>query len=161
MYKTGIYLFTVLMLALITYSNAQTSKKMETNFNKEQQEVFSTIERMVNAFHKKNIEGVMACYDRNALILFEPQKPVVGTADLKREFLAAFEINPHYEFNGHEIYIAGNIATHVAPWTMKGTLPDGTPIEQSGLSIAVLQKQTDGSWIMVFDNPHGQFLMEK
>jgi ketosteroid isomerase-like protein len=44
---------------------------------------------------------------------------------------------------------------------MTGTAPDGTPIRQSGLSVAVLRKQADGKWLMVFDNPFGQHLLDK
>jgi len=40
---------------------------------------------------------------------------------------------------------------------MVGTLPDGSKIEQNGLSVATLRKQPDGSWLMIQDNPHGQF----
>lgn len=70
-------------------------------------------------------------------------------------------MNPKFTFTGHEIYISGNIATHIAPWTMVGQMPDGTKIEQSGLSVVVLRQQADGSWLMIQDNPSGQFSMSK
>lgn len=161
MYKRSIYLVIALSLVYMPGSKAQTNTKMENNFNGEQKKVLSTIEKMVHAFHNKDINGVLSCYELDATILFEPQKPITGREMLKNAFSSAFEINPKYEFGAHEIYITGNIATHITPWAMKGQLPDGTLLEQSGLSVAVLRKQNDGNWLMVLDNPHGQFLMDK
>lgn len=139
----------------------KTDKKMENNFNDEQKKVFSTIEKMVNSFQNKDIEGVLATYEDNAIVMFEPQKPVQGKETLRSVFTQFVGMNPQYTFSGHEIYISGDIATHIAPWKMVGQLPDGTKIEQNGLSVAVLRKQADGNWLMIQDNPHGQFLLGK
>lgn len=173
MHRTSIVLF-ALACGFILTSNAQTKqnikdnqtiektdKKMENNFNEEQKKVFNTIERMVTAFEKKDIEGVLATYEANAIVMFEPQKPVQGKEALRTVFTQFVGMNPQYTFSGHEVYVSGDIATHIAPWKMVGQLPDGTKIEQSGLSIAVLRKQADGNWLMIQDNPNGQFLMNK
>lgn len=173
MQKTSILLI-ALTFGSIPISNAQTNqkakntqtiqktdKKMENNFNEEQKKVFSTIERMVTAFQNKDIEGVLATYEDGAIVMFEPQKPVQGKEALKAVFTQFVGANPKYTFSGHEVYISGDIATHTAPWKMVGQLPDGTKIEQSGLSVAVLRKQADGNWLMIQDNPHGQFLLGK
>lgn len=157
MRKTSIYLVIAFTLSCIPGSNAQIIKKMENNFNVEQKKVLSTIEKMVQAFHNKDMNGVLSCYEPDAIIVFEPQKPITGREILKNAFSSAFSINPEYKFGEHEIYITGDIATHTTPWAMKGQLPDGTFIEQSGLSIAVLRRQKDGNWLMILDNPHGQY----
>ena len=145
------------MYTLLTHSQ----NYMENKFNEEQKKVFSTIEKMVDAFQNKNIDGVLAAYEADAMVMFEPQKPVAGKEMLKTVFSQFVGMNPQYTFSGHEIYISGDIATHIAPWSMTGHMPDGTNIEQSGLSVAVLRKQPDGNWLMVQDNPHGQFLLGK
>ena len=142
-------------------TTVKTEKKMEQKFNDEQEKVFATIEKMVFAFQNKDIDGVLATYEDNAIVMFEPQKPVQGKETLKAVFTQFVGMNPQYTFSGHEIYISGDIATHTAPWKMVGQLPDGTKIEQSGLSVAVLRKQSDGNWLMIQDNPHGQFLLSK
>ncbi len=173
MRKTSILLI-ALTFGIISNGNAQTKqkvknkqtvqktdKKMENNFNDEQKKVFSTIEKMVTAFQNKDIDGVLATYEDNAIVMFEPQKPVQGKETLRAVFTQFVGMNPQYTFSGHEIYISGDIATHTAPWKMVGQLPDGTKIEQSGLSVAVLRKQADGNWLMIQDNPHGQFLLGK
>ena len=161
MNKTSIYLITVLTFGLAPFSNAQTTEKMETTFNTEQKKVYSTIEKMVTSFHNKDIDGVLATYEDGAIVMFEPQKPVSGKNNLKMAFTQFAAVDPKFNFSGHEVYISGNIATHIAPWTMVGKMLDGSKIEQSGLSVAVLRKQADGTWLMIQDNPNGQFLMNK
>ena len=116
---------------------------------------------MVSAFQNKDIERVLTTYEEDAIVLFEPLKPISGKELLRQAFTQFASVNPKFTFSSHEIYISGNIATHLAPWTMTGQLPDGTKVEQSGLSIAVLRKQPDGSWLMIQDNPSGQFSMSK
>lgn len=139
----------------------KTDKKMENNFNAEQQKVYNVIITMTDAFVKKDIDGVLATYEDGAIVMFEPQKPVTGKENLRMAFTQFVTMNPIFTYGGHEVYISGDIATHIAPWKMVAHLPDGTKMEQSGLSIAVLRKQTNGNWLMIQDNPNGQFLMNK
>jgi uncharacterized protein (TIGR02246 family) len=138
---------------------AQTNKT--TMMTEEQQDVLSLVQKMTNAFVNKDIEGVMACYEPQAVVVFEPEQPVSNPNVLREMFTAMSMINPVFSYTGHEVFVAGDIATHIAPWGMVGTAPDGTEIKQSGLSVAILRKQEDGEWLMVIDNPHGQFLMNK
>ncbi len=161
MIKTQNYLLTALALATTVMTHAQKEKKMELPFNEEQRAVYSTIERMVTAFENKDINGVLATYEKNAIVMFEPGKALSGHETLRQAFTEFVKFDPQYTFKGHEVYIADNIATHIAPWDMVGTLPNGNRIEQSGLSVAILRKQEDGSWLMIQDNPHGQFSLSK
>lgn len=171
MHKTSIVLV-ALTCGLLFTSHAQTKgnsknnqaiqktdKKMESNFNAEQQKVYNVILTMTKAFEKKDIDGVLATYEGGAIVMFEPQKPVTGKENLRMAFTQFVTMNPIFSYSGHEVYVSGDIATHIAPWKMVGKLPDGTKIEQSGLSVAVLRKQADGNWLMIQDNPNGQFLM--
>ena len=173
MRQAGVLLI-ALTFGIISNINAQTNqkltnnqtiqkleKKMKSNFNTEQQNVYSVIINMTSAFEKKDIEGVLATYEDNAIVMFEPQKPVTGKDNLRIAFTQFVTMNPIFTFSGHEVYVSGDIATHIAPWKMTGQMSDGTKIEQDGLSIAVLRKQADGNWLMIQDNPNGQFLMNR
>ncbi|CAM1374215.1 YybH family protein [Tenacibaculum xiamenense] len=155
------YFLTVLTLGFVSLSSAQTNKEMVANFNEDQKKVYSTISKMVSAFQNKNIDGILSTYEENAVVMFEPQKPIQGKENLRKAFSQFVMFNPTYKFGGHEIYISGNIAKHISPWSMVGNLPDGTEIKESGLSIAILRKQADGNWLMIQDNPHGQYLLDK
>ncbi|WP_165614921.1 YybH family protein [Flagellimonas flava] len=135
---------------------------MKTSISKEQQEVLYAIESMTKSFNDKDIDGVMSSYEDGALVIFEPETPVRDVKILKEMFLGAFGINPQFAYpNGHEVFVNGDAATHIAPWVMTGKAPDGTPIRQTGLSVANLRRQKDGRWLLIFDNPHGSFLLNQ
>lgn len=127
--------------------------------NTDQTKVINTINKMGSDYNSRDIDAVMKAYESSAVVLFEPGNPVSGPATIKAAFQGSLAINPHFTFGKHEVSIAGDIALHLTPWTMTGKTPDGHSISQSGLSVAVLRKQTDGEWLMVIDNPHGQALL--
>lgn len=130
--------------------------------NNEETRVLESIEMMTSAFIGKDIEGVLTSYEAGAVVNFEPGKRVSDPDVLKKMFEGVFQLNPEFNYpNGHEVFIANDIALHIAPWVMEGKAPDGAEIEQSGLSVAVLRKQDNGRWLLVLDNPHGQLLQEK
>ncbi|WP_108866793.1 YybH family protein [Aquimarina aquimarini] len=162
MYKTHSKLLIVMLFCVISIpinSNAQIKK--EKKMTTEQKNVLTAIEKMTEAFQNKDIDRVMASYEQDAVVVFEPETPISDPKVLREMFKEMAMINPIFTYSGHEVFIAGTIATHIAPWEMTAKTPDGIEIKQNGLSIAVLRKQEDGKWLMIFDNPHGQFLMNK
>ena len=152
----GILLFS----SLLNLSMA--ASKEESLMNTEQVKVLAAIETMTAAFHNQDIDAVLASYETGASVNFEPGVNVSDPSVLKEMFQGAFLINPRFSYpNGHEVYISNDLALHIAPWVMQGKAPDGSKIEQTGLSVAVLRKQVSGQWLLVLDNPHGQILMTK
>jgi len=143
-----------LALAFPTISTAQ-----DTVMTQDQQDVLNAIQTMTTNFQNNDITAVMTSYEDVATVLFEPASPVSETAQMKQMFAGMAAVNPVFTYSGHEVIVNGDIAMHIAPWTMTGQTPDGNEIGQSGLSIAVLRRQADGSWKMVIDNPHGSHLM--
>ena len=131
------------------------------NFSADQQAVMNAILDMTTAFQKKDIEAVMSSYEEQAVIVFEPEKPVSDPDAIRQGFFGFFAVDPKFEYSGHEVFVNGDLAIHFAPWRMTGQTPDGTQIKQSGLSVAVLRRQADGKWLMLFDNPFGQHLLDK
>ena len=125
----------------------------------EQKDVLAAVERMTGAFHNKDLDGIMASYEPGASIIFEPGTASTDEAAIREAFGEFFHINPEFTYGGHEVFVMDNIAVHFAPWTMTGEAPDGTQVKQSGLSVAILRKQADGTWLMIFDNPNGEHLM--
>jgi len=150
----------VSLLLYVSINTAMAANPEEQNMSHEQSTVIAAIQTMTTAFHNSDIAGVLASYEKNAAVMFEPAKQESNPIEFKKNFEEFFQLNPKFSYSGHEVYIANDLALHIAPWTMKGNAPDGTIIEQSGLSVAVLRKQADGSWLMVLDNPHGQRLIK-
>ncbi len=154
------FLPVLILVAMSVFTPVIVHSKEGKPMNEDQKNVLAAVKNMTAAFHNRDIEGVMASYENNATIVFEPEAPISDSAVLREMFLGAFKMSPHFDYSGHEVIVAGDIAVHFAPWTMEGNTPEGELIKQSGLSVAVLRKQADGRWLIVIDNPHGQRLME-
>ncbi|UUX51106.1 DUF4440 domain-containing protein [Nisaea acidiphila] len=120
-----------------------------------QNAVLNTILTMTANLEKGDLDGVMAAYEPDAAILFEPNTPVADAALSRQIFSELAAANPSVSYGEHEVYVAGDIAIHLAPWSMKGESPAGDPVAMGGLTVAVLRRQPDGKWLMVLDNPHG------
>ena len=123
-------------------------------------QVIRAIETMTQAFHNQELARVLGSYESEASVAFVPGQPKTRVEDLEAGFREFFQLKPRFEYAGHEVMVQGDLAVHLAPWTMRGTAPDGSVIEQRGLSVAVLRRQADGQWLLVIDNPHGQALWE-
>jgi ketosteroid isomerase-like protein len=121
--------------------------------------VVQAVEEMTAAFQRSDLDGVMSAYERPAAIAFEPGEAVREEDRIREMFAKWFTLEPRFEYAGHDVLVAGDLALHVAPWRMRGTLPGGEPVEREGLSIAVLRRAPSGVWRIIIDNPHGQRLL--
>lgn len=121
--------------------------------------VLSTVHAMNDAFGRGDIDAVMATYEASAVVIGQPQQPISGDAALRSMFAGFVAAQSKFTLGGHEVFIADDIALHLSDWTMTGVGPDGSPVEGSGLSVAVLRRQADGSWKMIIDDPFGDRLV--
>lgn len=122
-------------------------------------EVIQAVERMTDAFHRADIDAVLAAYEPDAVVTFMPGQPVTGRNALREGFEMFFGFKPKFEYGGHEVLVSGDTAIHLAPWTMAGTGPDGAAMSNSGLSVALLRRGHEGQWRLVIDNPYGARLL--
>lgn len=154
---------TSLLLTSVSWAagNITGNKTMsELSIEPTEQQIVSVVHTMTNAFHQADIETVMSSYESNVAIMFEPGTAISDLEQIQAIFKQWFTMKPQFTYpNGHQVFVAGDIAMHIAPWDMSATGPEGSEIKQSGLSIAVLRKQENGKWLMVLDNPHGQMLL--
>lgn len=123
--------------------------------------VQATIDTMTSAFAKGDLEGILRAYEPDAVVIGEPGVASRGTVALRALFERFLILKPAFTFFDHEVLCAGDIAVHFNTWTMKGTAPDGSAVEQGGLSVAVLRRQPDGTWLMVIDDPFGDALLQR
>ncbi|MDV4169646.1 YybH family protein [Rhodovulum sp. FJ3] len=152
--------FAWLMALAVTIPNISTAEGQK--MTQDQQDVLSAIETMTAGFQAGDLAEVMQSYEPAATVVFEPEAPVSDAAQLEQMFAGMAAMGPEFTYPaGHEVIVSGDIAVHIAPWTMTAQSPDGQTVEQSGLSVAVLRKQPDGGWKMVIDNPHGGRLLEQ
>ena len=120
-----------------------------------------TVDAMTNAFGNGDIDGVIRTYEQGAVVVGEPGVPVTGTPALRAMFARFVALNPKFTFLDHEIVEAGDLALHLNKWRMTGLAPDGSVVEQGGLSVVVLRRQPSGEWLMVIDDPFGDWILKR
>ncbi len=154
-------LFCLAVFLLGTQSIHAQSQDSQENKIMEQNQIHTVIETNNAAVAAGDIEGVLATFEPDGVLVWEPGMTAKGTPALREAFKQFIAINPKITITGHEIIQADDIALHSSTWKMSGLAPDGSPIEQSGFSVVVLRKQPDGKWLMVIDNPFANHLLPK
>ena len=121
----------------------------------------ATVDAMTSAFAAHDVDGILATYEPDAVVVGESGVPTSGTLALRGLFERFIAADPKFTFLAHEVVEAGDIALHFNTWRMAGTALDGSPFEDGGLSVAVLRRQADGRWLMVIDDPYGDRLLKR
>jgi uncharacterized protein (TIGR02246 family) len=127
----------------------------------ESAKIQATIDTMTSAFARGDIDTILSTYEPGAVVVGAPGAPVSGITALREMFTQFVALDPKFTFVDHEVVEAGDLALHLNTWRLEGRAPDGTPVEQGGLSVVVLRKQADGRWLMVIDHPYGDQIMAK
>jgi uncharacterized protein (TIGR02246 family) len=123
-------------------------------------EIQKTIDTNNAAVVAKDMDAILTTYEPNALMQAQPGMNAIGTEALRGAFQYFLALSPKITVTNSEILQTGDIALHSYTWNMTGKAPDGSPVEQSGLSVNVLRKQANGRWLMVIDNPFGDRLIK-
>ena len=151
--------FAILMFGTqLIHAHSQTE---QGNQAVEHAHIQSTIDTNNAAVAAGDMDGILATYEPNAVLVGQPGRPAMGTPALREAFKHFLALNPKIAIVKQDVLQAGDIALHSYTWTMSGKTPDGNPVAQSGFSVVVLRKQPDGRWLMVIDNPFGDQLLRK
>jgi uncharacterized protein (TIGR02246 family) len=148
-------------LLLGTQSIDVQSQTKQGNQTMENTQIQNTIDTNNAAVAAGDIDSILATYEPNAVLIGQPGMPVMGSLALREAFKHFLALNPKISITSQDVIQAGDIALHSYAWKMSGKAPDGNPIDQSGFSVVVLRKQSDGRWLMVIDNPFGDHLLSK
>jgi len=123
--------------------------------------VIDVVMAMSEAMHAGNLESVLKYYEPNATLVALPGVTVTG-AKLKEAMQGFVSMKPKFNMPKHEVIESGDTALHIAPWTMDSADPSsGEQVKQEGLSVAVLRRQKDGRWLILIDNPFGEYIKSK
>lgn len=153
------FIVITLLLNLNLVASA-TNLKKEKNMSSNQEKIISIVSQMSKAMQQGKLDEVMSAYESTATLVASPDTFVSGLA-FKEAMNGYVSMKPVFTMPKHEVIESGDIALHIAPWTMKAIDPStGNEITQNGLSLAVFRKQKDGGWLMVIDNPFGDNLLQ-
>jgi len=108
----------------------------------------------LKAFNSGDLDAILSHYAPGGTFVNQDGGTVQGEAF--RETLAGFlAMKPQLQFHKAVTITAGDTATNIGRWTLTGTGPDGSAVVMEGNGFDVMQRQSDGSWKMVIDNPWG------
>jgi ketosteroid isomerase-like protein len=116
----------------------------------------AVIETFGRCLGNGDLDGALALYEPDAVFQAMPEAPPLRGHEAIREALAGFfALNGSLEGEIVKVHEAGGVALVANRWTLRGTQPDGTPVELQGTSADVLRRRDDGSWGILVDDPWG------
>lgn len=92
--------------------------------------------------------------DRGVLVL-QPGHAVVGRAAVLEGLVAMAKLFPVFTITERKAIVCGSIALHHSRWSAQGLGDKGEPVEVGGVTADVLERQPDGRWLVLIDNPWG------
>ena len=116
---------------------------------------YAVVKAMGERLSAGDVDGALALYADDATFAVRPDEVVRG-GDAIHAALARFAaLRPEMEGEKVKVLEAGDTALVVNRWTLRGTTPDGEPLEMAGTSADVLRRQDDGRWLVAIDDPWG------
>ncbi len=111
-------------------------------------------EAFVQAFNKKDVDAVLACYSDDA-ILMDPGPALVyrGKEEIKRGIGEFFKAQPTAELKLDEVHYTavGDFGYGWILWTISMKGPDGSAMQMKGRATDVMAKR-GGKWMLVCDH---------
>ena len=114
------------------------------------------IEAFGQCLAERDLDGALALYEPDAVFQATPDAPALCGRDAIRGALEGF-FALRARINGEivKVHEAGGIAFVANRWTLRGTRPDGTPVELGGTRADVIRVGDDGMWRILVDDPWG------
>jgi uncharacterized protein (TIGR02246 family) len=104
-----------------------------------------------DAFSRLDVEGILARYADDAMIM-PPGEPIVsGKAAIARRLTDQFKQFTVKSVDGRisDVVVGGDLAVETGTYTMSLVLTDGTPISEQGKYLHVWRRSSDGQWKVI------------
>ena len=105
------------------------------------------------AFSSGDLDGLVALYEKDAMLVAEPGKPLTGHAAIRAAYQGYLAARPRMTLETVAAFESNGLALLHGRWSLNGTGPDGAAIQVSGRNTEVVRRQPDGSWLFIIDNP--------
>ena len=107
------------------------------------------------AFGSHDLEAVLALYEPDATLIPQPGEVVTGTEAIREVLSGLLGMGPRFDLKVNKAFQADDTALIFSDWTLSAIDPNGNAVEMAGQGSDVARRQSDGSWLMVIDNPWG------
>lgn len=99
------------------------------------------------------LDALVSLYEPTAVFAPRPGVTHTGRAAIGGALAEMLALSPVMETHVREVHQADDIALVIVDWSLRGTAPDGSIVDQSGRSADVLRRQDDGTWRVLIDHP--------
>jgi uncharacterized protein (TIGR02246 family) len=120
-----------------------------------------TVAKLVDAINRADLDGAVALYEKDALLVAKPGLVARGAAEIRTALGGFIAMKVKLESKAEQVIETGDVALYVGRWSLRGTGPDGKPLTMGGESTDVLRRQQDGRWQVALDNPWGTQILPK
>ena len=113
------------------------------------------IERFAALLANGDIDALVDLYEPEAVFAPRPGEAVTGHDAIREALGGLVELRPQLDGEIRDVLVSDDTALISNRWGLRGTGPDGAPVEMGGTSADVLRRDPDGAWRIVIDNPWG------
>jgi ketosteroid isomerase-like protein len=110
----------------------------------------------VEEFNKGNINFLMTLYENDACFASKPGQAVKDLEGIRQSFQSFIDMGGKLQAKPKRVLQAGDLALLITEWSINGNEPNGKPINLTGRGTVVLRRQSDGTWLVVIENPWGR-----
>jgi len=101
---------------------------------------------------ERDLDGLVDLYEPQAVFRPSEGRIARGPAEIRAALAELLALDPVLDAHVEEVLTVGDLALVINRWTMRGTAPDGTLVEQSGRSSDVVRRH-GAAWRIVMDCP--------
>jgi ketosteroid isomerase-like protein len=109
----------------------------------------------VKEFNKGNISFLMTLYENDACFASKLGQVVRDLESMRRTLQGLIDMGGKLDARVKRLLHSSDLALLITEWSINGSEPDGKPINLTGRGTVVLRRQSDGTWLMVIENPWG------
>jgi uncharacterized protein (TIGR02246 family) len=109
----------------------------------------------VQALNAGDLDGLLALYTDDSCLLPTDGELARGCKEIRARYSMLVALRPAIQLNTRRITDNGDFALLSADWRLRGTGPDGSPVEMAGRSAEVARRGPDGHWYYLIDDPNG------
>jgi uncharacterized protein (TIGR02246 family) len=110
-------------------------------------------ELYVQALNSGDLDALVALFEPEACISPAPGQVVAGAQAIREALSAFLAMKPKLTQEVKTLNQTSDIAISTANWHLTGTGPDSNPVDVRGQSVAVLRRQSDGTWSLALITP--------
>jgi uncharacterized protein (TIGR02246 family) len=106
-------------------------------------------------FNAGTIDLLLTLYTDDAVLVPAAGQEARGKQAIRDALNGFLALKGLFQIERPTVIESADTALVMVKWTLKGTSPEGSPVEMAGQTSDVVRRQTEGNWLIVIDNPFG------